>query len=89
MIDYSSKDILYSAQASSKAISSTVISVGLLLFMNRAKTFHLSRLSTGFGLTTILLSSHQEHPDKNKMIKIVMSIFFIWSIITFIGNFVN
>lgn len=84
-----SKDILYSAYANSAAISSTVISVGLLLFMNIAKTFHLSRLSTGSGLTTTLLSSNQEHPDKSEMIKMVMSIFFIWLIITVTNKFVN
>lgn len=85
-----SKDNLYSAYANSAAISSTVISpVSKCSFMYGANTNHLFRLSTISGLTTILLSSNQEHPDKSEMIKMVTSIFFIWLIITVTNKFVN
>ncbi len=81
-----SKDNLYSAYANSKAISLIVLSpVSKCFFMYGASTIHLSRLSTGFGSITTLLSWKQ--PDKSK--SKIKSVFFICSIIPIFNNFVN
>ena len=92
-----SKDILNSAYANIAITSSMVLpSVSYCSIHIEANTLRYP-YDIGFGLagglTTILLSSNQAHPDKNrsknKSKSRIMSIFFIWSIITFIGNFVN
>lgn len=85
-----SKDNSYSAQANIMAISSSVLSpVSKCSFMCGANISHLSILSTGSGLMTTLLSSNKEHPDKSETIEMIMSIFFIRSIIAVINKFVN
>ncbi len=80
-----SKDILYSAQAKSAAIRFRYSLLYRLLM--RSFTICLYSGDVVSGLMTTLLSSNQEHPDKSK--SKIMSIFFIRSIIAFIGNFVN
>ncbi len=85
MINYSSKDILYSAYANSKASSLRYS----LLYRLLMRSFIICLYSGDVvsGLTAILLSSNQEHPDKSK--SKIMSNIFIRSIIAVIGNFVN